>query len=167
MIDADRIDLVFRSRGRRAENARRNFLGFVERMLLRDRFRNVDRQELRFAPARGRRRDRVPGDFAVERANGHVGIERGVASHLGNLVGCELRHGNLVGADTRFREDDLQQCDIGLRPADHPDATAGEFVDRLDLGSRLPLRALCRQPGRRPQDDDILAQDDDGLGVGR
>jgi len=41
MIDADGVDLVIRPRRRRAENAAGNLFRFVERMLLRDRFRKL------------------------------------------------------------------------------------------------------------------------------
>ena len=41
-----------------------------------------------------------------------------------------------------------------------------QSVQRLDLRRRL-LLALGRKPGRRPQHDDVLAQDGDRLGIGR
>ena len=60
-----------------------------------------------------------------------------------------------------FGEDHAEQGDVGLRPADDADAVSGEFVERLDLGRRLLLRTFRRQAGRRPEHDDVLAQDDD------
>ena len=153
--------------GEEAEDAAGNFLGFIERVLLGDRLRNLDRQEFRLAARRGRRGDRVRGDLAVERADRHEGVERRVARHLGDLVGGELGDRHLVGIDAGLGQDHAQQRDVGLRPSDHADAVAGEIVEALDLGRRLFLRAFGRKSGGRPQHDDVLAQDGDRLGIGR
>ena len=78
-----------------------------------------------------------------------------------------MRHRDLVRIDAGLREDHAEQGDVGLRPADDADAMSGEFIERFDLGRRMPLRSLRRQAGWRPQHDDVLAQDDNGFRVGR
>ena len=87
--------------------------------------------------------------------------------HLAELVGAELGDRDLVGIDAGLFEDHAQQRDIGLRPPDHADAVAGEFIETLDLGAGLLLRAFGGKAGWRPQHDDILAQDGNRLGVFR
>src|SRR5207244_5922712 len=77
MVDAGRFDLVFRPCRRSVEDAAGNLFGFVKRMLLRERLRNVDRQEFWLASARGGRGDGVLGDLAVERTHGHVRVYGG------------------------------------------------------------------------------------------
>ena len=93
-----------------------------------DRFRNVDRQEHRFAARARRGRDGVRSDLAVDRPDRHEGVDGWIAQHLGDLVGAELRDRDLVGIDAGFLQDDAQQLDIDLRPADHADAATGEIV---------------------------------------
>ena len=78
-------------------------------MPCRDRFRNVDRQEHRLAAQRAPCGDGVRGDLAVERADRHEGVDRGIAQHLGDLVDTELRDRDLVGVDAGFLQDDAQQ----------------------------------------------------------
>ena len=55
VVDADGLDLVFGTGRRRREDAAGDLLRFVERMLLRDCFGDLDGNEFRLA-ARGRRR---------------------------------------------------------------------------------------------------------------
>ena len=55
-----------------------------------------------------------------------------------------------------------QQRHIDLRSADHADAVPREIIDALDLRFAFLLRALV---WRRPQHDDVLAQDSDGFGT--
>src|SRR5216683_896061 len=98
-------------------------------MLLSDRFRDIDGKEFWLASARCRRSNGVPGDLAVQRAYRHERIDGGVARHLGDLIGGELRHRHLLGINTRFGEYYLQQSDVCLRPTDNADATSGEFID--------------------------------------
>src|SRR5882672_5213939 len=69
MVDADRIDLVLRPCRRRAESAAGNFLGFIERVFLGDRVRDIDRQEFWLTSRFGSRGDGFGGDLAVERAH--------------------------------------------------------------------------------------------------
>ena len=139
MIDADGIDLVFGSRRGRAENAAGDFLGFVDRVLLRDRVGDVDRQEFGFAAGCGGRGDGVHRDLALERADRHERVERRIARHLGNLVGGELADRDLFRIDAGLRQDDAQQLDVGLCPSDHADAMPGKVIQRLDLRRRLFL----------------------------
>ncbi|WP_430383818.1 hypothetical protein, partial [Acinetobacter baumannii] len=86
-----------RRRGR--EDAAGDLLGLVERMLLRDRFGNVDRQEFRFAARIGGCRDGVGGDLAVERTDRHEGVDRGIFRHLGDLARTKLADRHLVRID--------------------------------------------------------------------
>ncbi len=167
MVDADRLDLVLGPCRRRGEDAAGNFLGLVDRMLLGNRLRNLDREKFRFAPRGGGGADGVRGDLAVERTDRHERLDSRVARHLGDLVGAELRDRHLVGIDAGFGQDHAQQRDVGLRASDDADAVSGEFVEALDLRRRRFLRALRRKSGRRPQHDDVLAQDGDGFGIGR
>src|SRR5450631_2074567 len=48
VVDTDRLDFVFRSGRRGAEGAAGNFLGLVERVLLGDRLRYIDREKFGF-----------------------------------------------------------------------------------------------------------------------
>ncbi len=137
----------------------------VDRILLRDRVRNVDGEEFRLAARSRRCRDRIDRDLALERADRHEGVDRRIARHLANLAGGELADRDLVGIDAELFQDYAQQRDIGLRTPDHADAAAGKFVETLDLGGRLFLRAFGGKAGRRPQHNDILAQDGDRLCV--
>ena len=166
MIDADGIDLVFGACRGRAENAAGDFLGFVDRILLRDRVGDVDRQEFGFAAGCGGCGDGVHRDLALERADRHERVERRIARHLGSLVGGELADRDLFRIDAGLLQDDAQQLDVGLCPSDHADAMPGQGIQCLDLRRRL-FPALCRKPGRRPQHDDILAQDGNRLGIRR
>ena len=70
----------------------------------------------------------------------------GSLRQLGDLAGAELRHRHLVGIDAGFLQDDAQQDDVGLGPADDADAMAGEIVDTLDFRRRRFLRALGGSP---------------------
>ncbi len=92
----------------------------------------------RAAAGRG---DRVRRHLAVERADGHVGIERGIAREVGDLVECELADRDLVGVDAGLGQDHAQQRDAGLGAADHADLVAGEIADALDprRAPRAPL----------------------------
>jgi hypothetical protein len=58
----------------------------------------------------------------------------------------------------------LNCVNVDFGSADHADAMAGEIADFLDAGFRLLARSLAR---RRPQHDDVLAKDGDGLGAVR
>ena len=167
MIDAHGFDLVVRPRRRRTEGAAGNFLGFVERMLLRDRLGDVDRQEFRFAALARGGGDGFRGDLAVERSHRHEGVDRRVMRHLADLVDRELGHRDLVRIDAGFLQDDLEQLHVGLRRSDHAETMSGEFLEALDLRRRGFLGALGRQAGRRPQHDDVLAQDGHRLRIAR
>ena len=136
MVDADGFDLVVGPRRRRAEGTAGNFLGFIQRMPRRDRFRNVDRQEHRLTAHPRRGRDGLRGDLAVDRTDRHERVDRGVAHHLGGLVDAELHDRDLVGIDAGFLQDDAQQLDIDLGPPDDADSAADEIADALDF--RLP-----------------------------
>ena len=132
MIDGDRVDLVFRLLRRGAENTGGNFLGFLDRILLRNRVRHVDGKEFGLAARSRRRCDRVGGDLALERTYRHEGVDRFILGHLADLVRRELADRDLVGIDAGFFQDHAQQLgDIGLRPPDHADVMAGEFIENL------------------------------------
>ena len=167
MIDADRIDLVIRPGGIRIEDAARNFLGFIERVLLGNRVRYIDRQKLWFASAARGRSQGVNSDLAIQWAHGHECIEVRVARQLFDLVDAKLRDRDLVGSNAGFGQDNTQQCDIGRGLADHANAMSGEIVERLDFRCRLSLGALAREAGRRPQHNEVLAHDGDDFGVTR
>ena len=166
MVDTQRIDLVLRAWRGRVENAAGDFFGFVDRIFLGDCVGDVDRQEFGFAAGSRRCSDGVYRDLALERADRHERVERGIARHLGRLVGGELADGDLFRIDAGLLQDDAQQLDVGLCPSDHADAMAGQGIQCLHLRRRL-LPALGRKPGRRPQHDDVLAQDGNQLGIGR
>ena len=167
MADADRLHLVIRPGRIRIEDAGWNFLGFITRVLQGDGFRCIDREKLRLASRPGRRGDGVGGDFAVERTDRHECIEGRVARQLLDLVRAKLRNRDLIRLHAGGAQDDPQQRGVRRRPADHADLVPCEIGDLLDFRRGLSFGALARKSGRRPQHDEVLAQDGDGLRVGR
>ena len=72
----------------------------------------------------------------------------------------------LLGIDAVLLQDHLEQIDIGVGPADHADAAAGELLDLGDLRAGfLALLGLGRR--RHPQHRDVLAQRRHGLRIFR
>src|SRR3954467_15589099 len=96
MADADGLHLVIGPGWIRIENAWRNFLRFITRMLQGDGFRCVDREKFRLATCPRRRGDRGGGYLAVERTDRHVSVKARVARQLLNLARAELANRDLV-----------------------------------------------------------------------
>src|SRR3954467_8580360 len=96
MADADGLHLVIGPGWIRIENAWRNFLRFITRMLQGDGFRCVDREKFRLPTRPGRRGDRVGGYLAVERTDRQEGVEARIARQLLELSGAELSDRDLV-----------------------------------------------------------------------
>ena len=104
MIDADGLDLVLGAGRRGREDAAGNLLGFIERVLLGDRLRNLDRQEFRLAPApRPWRRSRPTVILLSSGPTAMKASSVAIARHLGDLVGGELGDRHLVGVDAGLR----------------------------------------------------------------
>ncbi len=129
--------------------------------------RCVDGEKLRLAPRPRGRGDGVGGDLAVERADRHECIEGRVACQLLGLVDSKLRDRDQVGSNAGSVQDNPQQCNIRRRSADNADPVPCEIGDLLDFRRRLPFGALARKSGRRPQNNEVLAHDGHGFGVGR
>ncbi|MEY9183058.1 hypothetical protein ABIA41_004493 [Bradyrhizobium sp. USDA 313] len=167
MADAESFNLVTRPSRIRIEDAGRNLLRFVPGMPDGDRFRCLDGEKLRLAARPRRRGNGVGGDFAVEGPDRHERIEGEIAREFIDLVGAELRHGDLAGLHSGGVQNDAQQRRIHRRPPDHADTAPREIGDLLDLRGRLSFRTLARKPGWCPEHDEILADDGDGLRLGR
>ena len=167
MVDTDSLNLVIRPGWTCIENAWRNFLRFITRMLQGDGFRCVDREKFRLATRSGGRGNRVGGYLAVERTDRHEGVEARVTRQLLELARAELSDRDLVRLHTGGAQDDSQQRGVRRGRADHPHLVSCEIGDLLDFRRRLSLGALARKSRRRPQHDEVLAQDDDRLRVGR
>src|SRR4051812_50183731 len=91
MADTDGLHLVIRPGWIRIENAWRNFLRFITRMLQGDGFRCVDREKFRLATRPGGRGDRVGGYLAVERTDRPEGAEARTAGHRRQIAGARMR----------------------------------------------------------------------------
>src|SRR3954453_11713972 len=167
MADTDGLHLVIGPGWIRIENAWRNFLRFITRVLQGDGFRCVDREKFRLATRPGGRGDGVGSYLAVERTDSHEGVEARVTRQLLELASAELSDRDLVRLHTGGAQDDSQQRGVRRGRADHPHPAPCEIGDLLDFGRRLSLGALARNSRRRPQHDEILAQDDDCLRVCR
>src|SRR6266478_2797451 len=102
MVDADRLDLVLGSRGRSAESAAGNFLGFIEGVFIRNRLRNFNRKEFRLTSGGGGGGNGVSRDLAIQRADRHERMKSRIAGKFGNLIGSELGDRHLVGIDAGF-----------------------------------------------------------------
>ena len=167
MADVDGLDLVIRPGRIRIEDAGWNFLGFITRMLQGDGFRCLDREKLRLASRPGRRGDGVGGDFAIERTDRHECIKSRVARQLLDLVRAKLRFRDLVRLHAGGAQNDPQQRGVRWRQTNHADPVPCKIGDLLDFRRRLSFGALVRKSGRRPQHNEVLTHDGDGLRVGR
>ncbi len=127
-------------------------------MVLRDRFRGVDRQKCRRAAVAGRSGDRVRGDLAVDGAGGQIGIGLLVANGVGGFAGRKLHDLDLGGIDAILLQDHLEQVDVGRRAADHADAASGELRDLGDLRTGLLSLPLGLDRRGHPQHRNVLAQ---------
>ena len=154
--ETDRLDLFLWLVGRAAESAGGNFRGLVDRMVLRDRLGGIDRQELRRSAIADRGRDRVRGDFAVDRTGGEINVGLLFANSVGGFVGRKLHDLDLVRIHAILLQDHLEQIDVGLGASDHADAAPGQLCDLRDLWTGLLAFAHCW--GRNPQHRDVLAQ---------
>jgi len=115
----------------------------------------------------GRSGDGVSGDFAVERTDRHKCIKRRVPRQLLDLVCARLRFRDLVRINAGRAQNDPQQRGVRWRAADHADPVPCETGDLLDFRCEFSFGALVRKPRRRPQHNEVLTHDGDGLRVGR
>src|SRR4029079_487446 len=130
-------------------------------------FRCFDCEKLRFASRPSRRGDGVRGDFAVEWTDRHKCIEGRIARQFTDLVRAKLRYRDLVRLHADGAQDDPQQRGVRRRPADYADPVSREVSDLLGFWRGLSFGVLARKSGWRPQHNEVLAHDGDGLRVGR
>ena len=142
MRKADRFHLVVGAGRGAAERAGRDVRGFIDRMILRDRVRQIDRQEDRRAAAiacggcNG-----VRGDLAVDRSDGEKGIRFLAADRFRKLGGGELgRYRPWLGSTLYCCRTTFSKFTLASGAADNSDAMAGELCDILRFPS--PWRRL-------------------------
>src|SRR5262249_54997329 len=157
----DRLHLIIGPL-RRTEGARWDFRGLIGRMVLRDRFRSVDREERRIAAALlGGSNDGLRRDLAVEGPCGEIDVRFLAMDGLREIGDRELYDLDLGRVEAVLLQNDLEQVDVGLGLADDADPASRKLADLGDLRTRLLALALCW----RPQHYEVLAQRCDRLRI--
>ncbi|MGY3510784.1 hypothetical protein ACVIQY_003759 [Bradyrhizobium sp. USDA 3051] len=135
--EADGLDLVIGTIGRAAVSARGNLGRFIDRMVLGDRIRGIDREKGRRAEILGGSGDRLRRDLAVDGTGREIGISPLRLDRFDGF-GCRVLHDlDLGGIDAVLLQDHLEQIDVGLGAADHADPMSGELRDLGDLRALL------------------------------